>query len=169
MSRPLPGDYPPYFGKYIDRVEGDSPERVVAHYSQQLLTFYQQLPEELADHAYAPEKWTLKDVLQHVIDTERIMSYRLLRIARNDQTPLPGFEENDYALSAKASLRSFTSLKEELAAVRNSTDLLIQSLTPEQLVNRGNASGHPVTALALVYILYGHLIHHRLIIEERYL
>lgn len=169
MSRPAQGTYPPYFERYIGRVNGDAPLEVLENYSTSTLRFYQELPVHLEDHAYAPEKWTLKEVVQHVVDTERIMSYRLLRIARNDATPLPGFEENDYAHEAAQLKRSFASIKEEFTAVRHATDLLIRSLTPAQFAYMGNTNGHPVSAGALVYIIYGHLIHHKMVIEERYL
>lgn len=169
MSRPMPGTFPPYFENYIARVNGDSPLEVIENYSTTMLRFYQELPVHLENHAYAPEKWTLKEVVQHVVDTERIMSYRLLRIARNDATPLPGFEENDYAREAAQLNRSFASIKEEFTAVRQATDLLIRSLTPTQFAYIGNTNGHAVSAGALPYIMFGHLIHHKMIIEERYL
>lgn len=107
-------------------------------------------------------------MLQHVIDAERVFSYRAMRISRNDSTPLPGFDENEYAKYSGASARSLSSLKEELAAVRNATDLLLQSFTEEQLAIKGTASNQPVTVNALAYIIYGHLIHHKNILEERY-
>lgn len=97
------------------------------------------------------------------------MSYRLLCIARGEQTPLPGFAEDAYAASAEASKRSFISLKEEFIALRKSTDLLIQSLTEEQLNNAGTASNKTTTANALGYIIFGHILHHKTIVEERYL
>jgi hypothetical protein len=108
-------------------------------------------------------------MLQHIIDTERIMQYRLLRIARNDTTPLPGFDENFYAKNANASSRTFISLKEELKALRKSTDLLILSLSDDQFANEGMTSNQKITANAIAYILFGHLMHHKKIIEERYL
>ena len=104
-----------------------------------------------------------------MIDTERIMQYRLLRVSRNDSTPLPGFDENLYAQNAKANTRSFVDLKEELKALRKSTDLLVSSLSENQLSNSGIASDKKITANAIAFILFGHLLHHKKIIEERYL
>jgi uncharacterized damage-inducible protein DinB len=169
MAKPIKGEYGAFYEGYVSKVDADNLKEAVIKYSIPLLEFYLNLPEEKANYQYAPDKWSLKDLLQHVIDTERIMQYRLLRIARHDKTPLPGFEENDYAISANAKARSFTALKEELAALRKSTDLLIQSLSEEQLCNIGIASGSNVTANAIGYIIFGHMMHHKIIIEERYL
>ena len=169
MSKPQVGDYPTYFEGYISKIQADSTTNIIANYGTELASFYISLPESKADYAYAPDKWTLKDLLQHIIDTERIMSYRLLRISRKDETALASFDENSYAINAKAANRSFESIKEEFLALRKSTDLLIQSLLPEQLGNAGVASGKRMTANALVYVIFGHMIHHKSIIEERYL
>ncbi len=169
MSKPLPGDYPSFFEGYINQIEFSNIKDALNQISHPLTYFYLNLPEEKGDYAYAAEKWTLKDMLQHIIDTERIMQYRLLRIARKDTTPLPGFDENDYAKNAIASTRTFISLKEELKALRKSTDLLILSLTDDQLSNEGITSNQRITANAIAYILFGHLMHHKNIIEERYL
>jgi len=169
MSRPQAGDYPPYFEGYISKVQTDTTAELPVKYGKELETFYTGLPEAKADYAYAPGKWTLKDLLQHIVDTERIMSYRLLRIARKDETALASFDENSYAANAKATERSFAAIKEEFLAVRKSTDLLLQSLHDEQLAHAGIASGNRMTANALVYIIFGHMLHHRNIIEERYL
>ncbi len=169
MARPVKGDYGTFYEGYITKVDTSSLLEAVRNYSHLLSIFYVNLPQEKADYKYAPEKWTLKDLLQHVIDTERIMQYRLLRIARNDNTPLPGFEENDYAFAANAIKRTFISLKEEFIALRKSTDLLIQSLDEAQLSKIGIASGNKITANAVGYIIFGHMMHHKQIIEERYL
>ena len=170
-SMPIPntGDYPAYFEKYISLVTADSPSEAIANYSALLLNFFNSLPEEKANYAYATGKWTLKEVLQHMIDTERIFSYRILRISRNDTTPLASFDENHYAENAVISLRSLTNIKEEFIAVRKSTDLLILSLSNEQLSHFGTASNQPVTANAIGFMVFGHLLHHKKIIEEKYL
>ena len=169
MAKPQSGEYPSYFNGYIQKVEQDSVQELVNTLSHPLTYFFLNLPDDRADFRYAEDKWTLKDMLQHIIDTERIMQYRLLRIARNDQTPLPGFDENQYAASAEANNRTFIELKEEFKALRKSTDLLLKSLKEIQLKQIGNASNHPVTANAIAFIIFGHLLHHKQIIEERYL
>lgn len=169
MSKPQAGDFPPYFEGYISKVQADSAVKIIAQYSNELESFYTGLPESKADYAYTQGKWTLKDLLQHIVDTERIMSYRLLRIARKDETPLASFDENSYAENAKATDRSFSAIKEEFIAVRKSTDLLLQSLQQDQLAYAGVASGKRMTANALAYIIFGHMLHHKSVIEERYL
>ena len=169
MPRPQPSDFPPYFGKYISLVNANTLAEAKGKYAEPLLTFYTNLTEEKADYRYAMGKWTLKELLQHMVDTERIMSYRLMRIARKDKTPLASFDENTYAENSLAALRSFASIKEEFIALRKSTDLLIQSLNEEQLSAEGVASNNPVTANAVGYIIFGHMLHHKNVVEEKYL
>jgi hypothetical protein len=169
MPRPLPADFPEYYGRYISRVDTDNLAEAITKYGQTLDSFYTGLPEEKADHRYAPGKWTLKEVLQHVVDTERIMSYRLLRIARKDKTPLPSFDEDSFAAASQANDRSFDAIKEEFIALRKATDHLVRSLHNNQLAESGTASNLPVTANAVGYIIFGHMLHHKAIVEERYL
>ncbi len=169
MSKPQLGDYGVFYETYVKLVDTYTVNQAVTTYAHPLCFFFVNLPEEKADYCYAEGKWSLKDLLQHMIDTERVMCYRMMRIARKDSTPLAGFDENLYAMNACAGNRSFVSLKEEFKALRKSTDLLLQSLTEEQLNNEGTASGHKITANALAYIIFGHLMHHKNIVEERYL
>lgn len=169
MAIPQASEFPPYFSRYIAKVEADSVTAAVARYAASMHDFYTQLPEEKADYRYAEGKWTIKELLQHVIDTERIFAYRILRIARKDKTPLAGFDENSYALSSNANTRTLTSLKEEFQAVRTATDLLLLSLTEEQFAEQGITSDLPVTANAIGFIVFGHLLHHKAVLEERYL
>jgi uncharacterized damage-inducible protein DinB len=169
MARPQESESAVFYHKYINYTKGDSVLAVMQHHVDEIYAFYTTLPASKADYAYAADKWTIKDLLQHVIDAERIFAYRLLRVARKDATPLAGFEENDYAITAQAGNRAMETLVEEFIAVRASSDLLVKSLTPEQLRHSGTASNNFITANALVYILYGHLLHHKAIIAERYL
>lgn len=169
MPRPQATDFPPFYETYISKVDADSLSEALSRYTENIHSFYTHLPEEKADYRYAPGKWTLKELLQHVVDTERILSYRLLRIARKDKTPLPAFDENTYAENSLAANRLFSSIKEEFVALRKSTDLLIQSLTAEQLSEQGIASNKPVTANAVGYIIIGHMLHHKQVVEDRYL
>ena len=169
MPRPLAAEFPEYFARYINRVDTDSLHEAVKMYSAPLEKFYKDLPESKADHRYAEGKWTLKELLQHIVDTERVMAYRILRIARKDKTPLASFDENSFARHANAAARSFDSIKEEFVATRKATDLLIRSLNEEQLSESGIASNLPVTANAVGYIVFGHMLHHQKLIEERYL
>ncbi|HXL55208.1 MAG TPA: DinB family protein [Chitinophagaceae bacterium] len=169
MARPAPQDSSEFYHGYIDHAKGNSVAEVMANHSVQLKEFYNNLPEEKADYAYASGKWTIKEVLQHVIDAERVFSYRALRFARKDSTPLPSFDENSFAQNSNAANRTLRSLKGEFNAVRNSTDLMIASFNEEQLNARGIASNKSITVNALTFIIYGHLLHHKAILEERYL
>jgi uncharacterized damage-inducible protein DinB len=169
MPRPQTTDFPAYFEKYISLVDAGDLLTAAKKYAEPLRAFYNNLPDNKADYQYAPGKWTLKELLQHVVDTERIMSYRLLRIARHDKTPLASFDENSFAENSLASERSFASIKEEFAALRKATDLLIQSLNESQLSEQGIAGNNPVTANAVGYIIFGHMLHHRKVVEDKYL
>lgn len=169
MPRPQPNDYAAYYNTYIAKVQGENVKEIISSYSEPLLQFYSSLPEEKADHRYAEGKWSVKELLQHIIDAERIFSYRALRIARKDQTALPGFDENTYTPASKASERTLQSLKDEFAAVRKATDILLDTFDEEQLSQRGMASNQPVTANAIAFIMFGHMIHHKQVLEERYL
>ncbi len=127
--------------------------------------------EALGDQVYAPGKWTIRDIVQHCIDTERIMSYRALRFARNDQTPLPGFEENGYAQNALANQRTLEDLLEEYEIVRIGTLALFDNFSQEMLNRAGigsSLSKIPISVAALGFMVVGHAIHHYNVIEERY-
>lgn len=168
MARPLTTDAS--FGQhYIAAAQGDSPKEVISRYAAEILEFYTSLPAEKKDYAYGEGKWTIIEVLQHVIDAERVFAYRATRIARKDTTPLPGFDENMFAENSLAGQRDFEEMKEEFAALRKSTDIFMAALTEEQLQQSGTASAKYITVNAIAFITYGHLIHHMNIIRERYL
>jgi hypothetical protein len=163
----LPG-MPPFFDRYINQVDDID----LLDALTQTATFDKLIDAEtleaLGDLRYAPGKWSVKDILQHIIDTERIMSYRALRIGRNDPTPLPGFDENTYAENTGANQRSIADLYDEYAAVRQSSILLFRSLDATMMLRVGTASDKPISPLALGYVLVGHAKHHVTIIQERY-
>jgi hypothetical protein len=127
------------------------------------------LTDQQGDFRYAPGKWSIKEILGHINDAERIFSYRLLRIARGDETPLPGFEQDDYIKTANSSSRSLASLLEEFAAIRRASITLIRSLDDASFLRRGTASGKEITALAIAFVIAGHAIHHQAILEKQYL
>ena len=133
------------------------------------IRFVQNIPLDKFDYRYAEGKWTIKDIIQHLIDCERIFGYRALRFSRNDKTALPGFEENDYVDNTYANGRSIQELLTEFSAVRHSTLLFYKSLSEEQLKQIGTASTHQISARALGYVIIGHQRHHQNIFEERYL
>lgn len=133
------------------------------------IRFVQDIPMDKFDYRYAEGKWTIKEIIQHIIDTERIFSYRALRISRNDITPLPGFDENDYALNTNANDRHLQSLLTELSIVRQSTLALFKSFSEEQLKRIGIASNNEISVRAIGFIIIGHQKHHQKIYKERYL
>lgn len=125
--------------------------------------------EQLGDLQYAPGKWTVKDILQHIIDTERIMSYRALRLSRNDQTPLPSFDHDQFSEFANASHRTIPDLYDEYAVVRKASIALFSSFSEEMLLRSGTCSDQRISVLALGFVLVGHVTHHVNVINERYL
>jgi DinB superfamily len=127
------------------------------------------IPPKKRKYAYAEGKWTIKESLQHIIDAERVFAYRALRVARMDATPMPGFDENNWAIAANKINRKWNSLVKEFTAVRASTEMLYKHLGNEELLFAGMASNLPVNALALGYVIAGHTQHHIDIIKERYL
>lgn len=166
MNRPQTQEYPEAFSNYINSVDGDVIE-ILESQSSEFANFLTNLAEK-GDHAYAPGKWTLKELVGHMIDTERIMIYRLTSFARNEKAMLPGFDEDQYVANAFFKDRSIFSLSVEFATLRNANMFLIKSLNEEELNRVGNASGKNISVRALIYLLAGHVIHHRNIIKERY-
>lgn len=158
-----------WYHGYIQTVPEDNLMEAFEHQTALFIHFLENMPAHKYDYRYAPEKWTIREVLQHIIDAERVFSYRALRFARFDPTPLPGFDENLFAANARAADRSWHSLVEEFKAVRQSSFLLFQSLDVEQLQAGGTSSGNPCYVLAFGYIIIGHALHHQIITEERYL
>jgi uncharacterized damage-inducible protein DinB len=169
MQRPLENEYASFYKNYIALATGNNINEVISNHSKIISDFYNNLPEAKADYAYAKDKWTIKDLLQHLIDAERIFVYRATRFARKDNQPLLGFEENDYAQNANAVTRTLQSLKEELSALRRSTNLFLENLNYNQLAGNGTANNNLITVNAIAFIIFGHLLHHKNIIEERYL
>lgn len=168
-ERPAATEFAPYYAGYVASVpEGDLLETMERQLGE-LHALPDLFPEERGDHAYAPGKWTVKEVLGHCADTERIFAYRLLRVARGDRTPLPGFDQDEYVPSAGSAARSVRSLVDELVAVRHATLALARGLPAEAWGNTGVASGFDVSARALGYITAGHLAHHLTVLRERYL
>jgi hypothetical protein len=167
MNQPQTQEYPEWFKRYISLVEGDVVSTLTAQ-AEDFPNFVNNLIEK-ADYAYAPGKWTIKEMVGHMIDTERILTYRLLCIARGEKASLPGFEEDDYVANAHFKDRSLFSLSEEFTLMRKSHLYLINSLNEEELNRMGNANGNAISVRALVYILAGHIIHHTAVVKERYL
>jgi uncharacterized damage-inducible protein DinB len=168
-SRPTPDEYSPFFARYVERVPAGDIVTILRNQLDGTLSLFDPLAEADTERPYAEGKWTLKQVLGHLADTERVLAYRALRIARGDTTPLPGFDENDYAANAASSDRSVGHLRSELTAVRAATVALFGGLPPRAWERTGTASEATVSVRALACIIAGHELHHRAIIRTRYL
>jgi uncharacterized damage-inducible protein DinB len=169
IVRPLESEYPAYYAKYVASVPNNDLLAYFATQKENLASLLATLPESKLLYKYAEGKWSIKDVAQHVIDSERIFAYRALSIARNDPHELPGFEENDYAAIANADARSGQDLASDFNAARAATIALYTSFDNEILERKGIANGKHVTVRALGYIIAGHDLHHLGVIKERYL
>ena len=168
LQRPAEGEHVPYYSKYISLVQDGDLIETLARNADDTLAFVRAQPPEFADHAYAAGKWTVKQVLGHLCDAERIFSYRLLRIARGDGTPMEGFDENSYTPAGQFTDRTLESLLEEFAAIRASTIALVAGLPDEGWSCSGIANGDPISARAIAYIIAGHELHHREMLLTRY-
>lgn len=167
-ARPAPGDYAPYAEKYVVLVTGDDILDSLQSQLKQTVTLFSGRSERDGNFRYAPGKWSVKEVLGHVADTERIFAYRALRIARGDQTPLSGFEQDDYVRGARFQDRKLQDLVDEYEDVRQASLALFRSLDAEAWLRRGVASNNAVTVLALAYLIAGHELHHRKVLNESY-
>jgi uncharacterized damage-inducible protein DinB len=168
QNRPQKGDYALYYEKYIALVPSGDFLEILQVQQHELTGLLSPLTEEQAEFRYAPEKWSIKEILGHINDAERIFTYRLLRIARADQTPLPGFEQDTYIAPGNFSARTLADLLHEFTTVREATISLIRSLDDAAWLRRGVASQKEVTVTALAFVIAGHERHHRIILEERY-
>lgn len=162
-------EYHPYYDLYLSKCPFKDIGQGFTESASDFTTFLKSIPQEKLEFRYAFDKWTIKEVVLHVVDTERIFAYRALRFARRDFTPLSGFDQDEYVPLSKANKRSIASLIEEFETVRQSTISLFKSFDAEDLLQIGQASSTDVSVRALGYILIGHQNHHKQIIEERYL
>jgi DinB superfamily len=169
MPRPDLTTIPEWYHRYIKKVAGNDPVAAMREQTPVMLRFFNKLPVEKRNYRYAKDKWTIKEMLQHIIDAERVFAYRGLCIARKETTSLPGFDENDYALASKAKKRDWADMMEELKTLRRSTEILFGSFDREQMSSVGIANNNPVSVLAIAFILTGHIYHHMDVISERYL
>jgi hypothetical protein len=169
IIRPQEGEFASYYGRYIALVPGENLLDFFRAQQNNFASLLSSLPESKLLHRYAEGKWSIKDVAQHIIDSERIFAYRALSIARNDPNNLPGFEENDYAAIAHADAKSGEDLAEEFSTARSATISLYKSFDESVLARKGIANNQPVTVRSLGYIMAGHTLHHIGVINERYL
>ena len=164
-----PGSYPSNFSGYIHLVENEDLNSVLKNQIETLKQFFNSIPEEKIDYRYAEGKWNIKEVLQHIIDTERVFTYRALAFARQEPNALPGMDENSYAKNSNADNRKWKDLVDEFEAVRQSTIHLYQSFSEPQLVLTGRTVSYEISVRALGYTIAGHSAHHVNILKERYL
>jgi uncharacterized damage-inducible protein DinB len=161
IQRPQTGEYNEFYGGYVGRVpEGADLIALLSGQPEALRTLLQNITDEQASIRPAPAEWSIKEVLGHIADTERVFAYRVLRIARADQTALPGFDQDEFVNATDFNRRSLAGLLDEFDLQRRANMLLIASLTGEEIDRRGTASGNPVSVRALLYILAGHVLHH---------
>jgi uncharacterized damage-inducible protein DinB len=168
LARPEAGEYAAYYEKYIGLFPGTDVVTALEAQRLQTMRLFAARTERDGNFRYGPDKWTVKDVLGHISDSERIFAYRALRIARADKTPIEGFEQDDYVNAGGFNERTLASLAEEFAEVRGASLSLFRSLGDDAWSRRGTANKNEVSVRALAFIIAGHELHHRKILEERY-
>jgi hypothetical protein len=169
MQRPRSNEYPPYYNRYINLIEDDDILSVLEIQKQEMSDLLNGLGEEAAAFRYAVDKWSVKEVIGHIIDVERIFTHRALRFARNDTTPLPEFDQDMYIDQANFDSRSLIDIAEEYRTVRESTLYMFYSFNIEYFARQGTASGFKFTVRAIPYIIAGHEAHHHRVLKEQYL
>ena len=169
IERPQPTEVASYYFTYINQVTGDDPIAAIESQLAESQVLFSKISEEKSLHRYAPEKWSIRQVLNHVTDTERAFAFRALWFARGFDTPLPSYDQNVAATSAEANQVSWAAHVEEFRCVRLSTISLFRNMPPQAWMRSGIASGNPFTVRALAYIIPGHLAHHISLLRERYL
>lgn len=169
MKRPEKDEYAEYYGRYVSLVEESDIVAVLENQQSEMLKIFQKISEEKSLFAYAEGKWTIKELIGHLTDGERIFAYRALRISRADQTPIEGFEQDDYIENSNFNNTRLSELTDELLYARKSNLIFFKNLTDEAWLRTGTASGNPVSVRALAYIMVGHIRHHLNILNERYL
>jgi hypothetical protein len=168
LDRPGAGEFAAWYEGYVALVPAGDICHVLREQGQQLLEVLRHVPESAADHAYAPGKWSIKEVVGHISDAERVFSYRALRIARADSTPLAGFDEQQWVPPARFGDRALAHLAAEFAAVRAASIALLDGLPEDAWTRSGTANGQQVSVRALAAIIAGHALHHQRILVERY-
>src|SRR5262245_6391593 len=168
-ARPDSTEYAEYYGRYISLVPAGDISAILKNQFEATLSFFETLPEERAEHAYAPGKWTIKEVVGHLMDAGRVFAYRALRIGRNGPTPLPGFDGDDYLAAANFNKRTLADILEEFSPVRRATVELFRRFEEREMQRRGTANQNAVSTRAVAYIIAGHELHHTEVVRTRYL
>lgn len=168
-TRPLSNEYPEYYERYVSLVVERDVQEILHEQQTKTITLLKSVSEESAGRAYAPGKWTLKEVVGHMSDTERVMSYRMLAMARNEGTPLQGMDQDVYVSSAKFNQFSWEQLLTDFKMVRSATLSLFSTIDDEAWIRKGTVWNVPVSTRALIYIIAGHELHHLKVICDKYL
>jgi len=168
ISRPKPDEFFEYYGKYIALVKGEDAMPALGEQIAETVRLLAPLDEKKALHRYAPGKWSVKEVVGHLSDTERVFAYRALRMGRGDATPLAGFDEKAYTPAGRFDARPLAEILHELESVRTASVALFRGMDEEALLRRGTANGKEISVRALAWIMAGHELHHRGILVERY-
>jgi uncharacterized damage-inducible protein DinB len=168
IPRPEPCEYAPYYDRYISLVRGSDILTTLESQRRQMLLLLSCRGDSEGDFRYAPDKWSAKEVLGHVCDSERIFAYRALRISRGDRTPIEGFEQDDYVRNGPFQSRPLAELIEDYIAVRHATLTLFRNLDEQASLRQGIANKNEVSVRAIAYLIAGHELHHRRILEEKY-
>jgi uncharacterized damage-inducible protein DinB len=168
QTRPAADEYAAYYGRYIDQVPAEDVLGVLSGGLIETAAWLRSLPPERASYRYAPDKWTVREVVGHVVDTERVFANRAFRFARADTQPIPGMDQDEYVRHAGFEGRALSSLIDEFERLRKANLELFRSFGETELARRGTASGYEVSVRALLFILAGHERHHRRILQERY-
>ncbi len=168
-TRPAADEYAPYYGTYVSRVGDGDIVRTMKAQIGPTAAFLREIPESRGGHRYAAGKWSIREVIGHLSDAERIFTYRALRFARHDATPLPGFDENAFVANAHLDERSLGSLVDEYEAVRNASVAMFGNFFPDEWRSAGEASGKRMSVRALAWVIAGHELHHVGVLRERYL
>ena len=168
IARPEPDEYAPYHGRYISLIQGNDIIGTLESQRRQMMLLLCGRDEADGDLRYAPGKWTVKQVLGHVCDTERIFAYRMLRIARGDRTPIEGFEQDDYVRNGPFGASPLPEIIDDYLAVRRATLTLLRNLEPQAWMRRGIANKCEISVRAIAYLAAGHELHHRRILEQTY-
>lgn len=167
--RPSKNDYAEYYHKYVEELNDDDVLKILDEQLRRNLELFKSIPEEKANYRYAEGKWSVKELLGHMLDTERIFAYRALCIARGEKQHLPGMEQDDYVREGEFDKRQFAEMVKEYELLRRSNLQLFRSFSEKQLNRRGTASDNEVTVLAILFIIAGHDLHHIKVLKEKYL
>ena len=169
MNRPTPSEYMHFYKPYVDAITENNAITALENTGKNIVFTLRGMPETKGAFAYAPEKWTVNDLVQHMIDSEIVFLYRALRIARGDKTPLAGFEQDDYVIAAQADYKPLGELIKQFSQTRELTVSLFKGFDPNSETNSGIANGGEISLRALAFIISGHCQHHHTILKERYL